>query len=77
MKVLKVIVDEVPECCGDCDEVKSREEGGNFVHECHFETGFIKNLGVRLWDCPLVTAEHLFLSPFRDWDWEERESEDA
>ena len=68
MEIVKVIVDGLPECCGDCDRYESREKDGGYLHECHFGAGFIKDLGVRLSKCPLVTAEHLFLSPFMDCD---------
>ena len=57
MKVIKVIVDKVPEGCGDCDEIESREKGRRLVYECHFVTGFIKNQNVRLPNCPLVVND--------------------
>ena len=53
MEIVKVIVDELPECCGDCDRYESREKDGGYLHECHFGAGFIKDLGVRLSKCPL------------------------
>ena len=54
MKIKAVIVDVLPEGCGDCDEIESREKGRRLVYECHFVTGFIKNQNVRLPNCPLM-----------------------
>ena len=45
---------EIPEGCGHCDYIESREKGRSIVYECYFVPGFIKNQNVRLAKCPLV-----------------------
>lgn len=74
MNIIKVIVDEMPEGCGYCDEIESREKGRDIVYECHFVPGFIKNQNVRLPNCPLVSMKR-FLKLWEyaetgNWDYE-------
>ena len=54
MKILKVIVDEVPSGCCNCDHMESREKGRDVLWECYFVSGFIVEKRLRLPNCPLV-----------------------
>ena len=60
MKVLKVIVDEVPKGCGDCQFLHKWERGRSILFDCDatFE-GFIDDLETRPDWCPLITAEQI------------------
>ena len=62
MKIIKVIVDELPqEGCLYCQFREIRQKGRSYLHECAVADGFLDkdNLHIRPNWCPLISISRL------------------
>lgn len=55
MKILKIIVDEIPHCCADCPGLGLRTDEDLWPHCCGFTDGdVLETEGPRPEFCPLI-----------------------